>query len=295
MRSTNIFTGILGTAMALGLTACGGGSGSSSDDSGTLSLGLTDAPVDGATSVVVQFDGIEIQPADGERVTFDFDSPRQIDLLDLQGTASTALLEDETVPAGDYAWMRLMVTATQQSPDSYIDLSTGQHSLFIPSGGNTGLKLVQGFTVPANDSANFTIDFDVRKSVHKPGQSGQDYILRPTLRLVDNTEVGHIRGTVDQTAASTEGCSAAAYVYAGADVTPDDEGSDTAPVASALVELDDATGEYTFMVGYLTAGEYTVAWTCDADQDEPDSDDDLTFEANTNATVTADETTEVTF
>ncbi|MCW8195776.1 DUF4382 domain-containing protein [Proteobacteria bacterium 005FR1] len=280
------------------LTGCGGGSSSSDGAStGTLGVSVTDAPVDSASRVMVQFDGIEIQPAAGERITFTFDSPRQIDLLSLQGNNSEPLLDGEQVPAGEYEWMRVMVTGNRTSLESFIELETDgtQHPLWVPSGAQTGLKLVQGFTVPVGGSADFTIDFDLRKSITKPGQSGDAYILKPALRLVNNVEVGTLTGTVPTEAANAEACSPSAYVYAGLDVTADDEGSATSPLTSALISMDEATGNYTFTVGFLSAGDYTVTWTCQADLDDPATDDDILFEASQNVTIVVDQTAEVIF
>lgn len=282
----------------LALTGCGGGSSSDSGPAtGTLGISITDAPVDSANRVMVQFDGIEIKPAGGERLTFTFDSPRQIDLLALQGNHSEPLLDGEQVPAGQYQWMRVMVTGNRQSLESFIELEadSGQHPLWVPSGSETGLKLVQGFTVPVGGSADFTIDFDLRKSITKPGQSGDAYILKPVLRLVNNVEVGTLTGTVDTATASAESCSPAAYVYAGSDVTPDDEGSESSPLTSALISMDDATGEYGFTVGFLSEGDYTLAWTCQADLDDAATDDDMLFEDNVNVSITAGETTNIAF
>lgn len=276
------------------LTGCGGGSSSDSGTStGTLGVSVTDAPVDSAHSVMVQFDGIEIQPADGERLTFTFDSPKQIDLLALQGNNSEPLLDGEQVPAGDYEWMRVMVTGNRTSLESYIELEADgtQHPLWVPSGDQTGLKLVQGFTVPVGGSADFTIDFDLRKSITKSGQSGDAYILTPALRLVNNVEVGTLTGSVDTATASADTCAPSAYVYSGSDVTPDDEGSDTSPLTSALISMDEATGNYTFTVGFLSEGDYTLAWTCQADLDEAATDEDILFEDFVNVSITAGETT----
>jgi hypothetical protein len=286
---------------ATGLVALTGCGGSSSDDStattGTLGIAVTDAPVDSASRVIVQFDGIEIQPASGERLTFNFDTPRQIDLLALQGNNSEPLLDGEQVPAGQYEWMRVMVTGNRTSLESFIELEAdgGQHPLWIPSGSETGLKLVQGFIVPVGGSADFTIDFDLRKSITDPEAAGQPYILKPALRLVNNVEVGTLTGTVDTATASAETCSPAAYVYSGADVTPDDEGSATSPLTSALISMDEATGNYGFTVGFLSAGDYTVAWTCQADADDPATDDDILFEDFVNVSIVANETTDIAF
>ena len=84
-------------------------------------------------------------------------------------------------------------------------------------------------------------------------------------------------------------------MYEGSDVTADDVGSTTEPVASGLVEMSDTTGEFEYRVAFLTTGDYTVAFTCDANDDAADSDDDITFEAQQNVTVEIDQTTTVDF
>lgn len=281
----------------LALGGCNDSDSSSSTPTGTLGVHVTDAPVDGASRVVVQFDGIEIQPANGERLTFNFDEPKTIDLLALQGNNSEPLLTGEEVPAGDYEWIRVMVTGNRQSLESFIEFEAdgGQHALYVPSGSQTGLKLVSGFAVPVGGTADFTIDFDLRKSVVDPGQSGQPYMLKPALRLVDNSQIGSISGIVDSATASSDSCSPAAYVYSGSDVSPDDEGSENSPLTSATISMDESTGEFGFTVGFLSEGDYTVAWTCQADLDAPETEEDILFEDNVNASVVADETTELMF
>jgi len=290
-RSSATFALIAGGAIGLG-----GCFSSSSDDSGSFSLAVTDAPVDDATAVVVEFTGVSIKPADGERVEFTFDQPRSIDLLALQGNDSESLLENEEVPAGDYEWVRLHVNAVNGQMDSFIEFEDGgQHSLFVPSGAQSGLKLVSGFIVPANGSADFTIDFDLRKSIANPQSPTVDYILKPALRLVNNVEVGSITGIVDSTWASDADCAPAVYVYEGHDAVTGSEGSDNAPVTSALVDLNNETGDYEYTVGFLTEGDFTAAFTCEADQDEPEEENDIDFLQTQNTSVTANEATELDF
>lgn len=291
MKRMNIL-GMTAVAASLAIAGCG-----SDDDggTGTMSLDVTDAPVDNATAVTVEFTGVEVKPAEGRSEVFDFDSARSIDLLALQGSDSDSLLADEPLPAGEYNFIKLKVNAAQGQMDSTISLDDGNtHSLFVPSGGQDGLKLVQGFTVPVNGSVDFTVDFDLRKSVSDPESGQVDYILRPALRLVDNTEVGHIAGTVDSATASDSACSPAVYAYEGSDVTPDDVGSSTEPVTTSQVS-DDGSGTFEYELGFLVAGDYTVALTCDADADEADTDDNISFEGSQNATVEADQTTTVDF
>lgn len=251
-----------------------GGSSSSTTAMGTFSLAVTDGPIDSATKVVVEFNGVSIKPAVGEVIEFMFDEPKSIDLLQLQGSLSDGLVSGASVPAGAYEWIRLHVSAEEDTVmDSYLELNDGtQQELRIPSGAETGLKLVSGFTVPAGGSADFTVDFDLRKSITNPGGMPAA-ILKPALRLVDNVQVGSITGTVDADLVNTA-CAdpnlddGSVYVYAGADVTPVDiQGAATDPVITALVNVVD--GEYSYEVGFLVEGDYTVAYTCAAAGDDP--------------------------
>lgn len=295
------------------MTACGGGGSGSSDDgdgTGTLSLGVTDAPVDDADKVVVRFNGVELKPAGGQAFEIMFDQPKDIDLLALQGGNVSPLITNATVPAGEYEWVRLMVTATIDNVlDSYIEIDGSQFELRVPSGAQTGLKLVSGFTVAEGGTANFTIDFDLRKSVVAPPGLDGNFMLKPALRLLDNLSVGTLSGTVDPSiiAAQCVGVeTGSVYVYNGADVVPDDidpevEGEDEEevesddPVASAAVSLDDE-GDYSYVLAFLAAGNYTASYTCDSDDDDPELDDDETeFVGTQNVTITANTTTTANF
>ena len=151
------------------LTGCGGGSDSNLSK---FNLAVTDAPTDGATSVVIEFTGIELKPEGGSPVTYNLESPRQIDLLDFQGTHAASLFSNIDIAAGNYNWMRLKVNAAQQTIDSFIEFEGGEvYSLYVPSGSTSGLQWNQGFTAPANGSVDFTVDLDLKRSIHAQGNS----------------------------------------------------------------------------------------------------------------------------
>lgn len=290
------------------LVACGGsdsdssGTDNSGDSTGSFSLAVTDAAIDSANHVFVEFSGVSIQPVDGDAIEFTFDEAKQIDLLALQGSASQDLVAGAEVPTGDYEWIRLHVNAEADGvSDSYIEMNDGsQLELWVPSGSQTGLKLVSGFTVTTNSGADFTIDFDLRKSVVlPPAQQIGGAILKPALRLIDNTASGTISGSVDGTLLS-EQCTdpatqtGAVYVFSGADATVSDvRGTESDPLTTALV--GEVEGGYGYEVGFLDEGDYTLAYTCGASSDDPEAEDSLTFVGTTTATVEADATTEVNF
>ncbi len=284
-------------AFVLIIGGCGGEE-SAAPEPGTLTLAVTDAPVDFAQRVVVFFAAVEIKPATGE--SFMVDVNDQIDLLALAGGGSEIILDNITLDAGHYNWLRLEVNAVATMMDSFIVLDDGsEHSLFIPSGDETGLKLIGGFDVPAGGNASFTLDFDLRKSVHNPIGLLPDYILRPTLRIIDNgvngDPVGSISGEIGSNLIFNELCTSgnAVYIFSGHDSFIDDvDGIAPDPVDSAVVTLDNATGAWIYMVDNLPIGNYTIAFTCQAGDDDPATDDDILFLGGTfNVTVADGQTT----
>jgi hypothetical protein len=260
----------LGAAVVLlaALAACNG----SSSGTGSLTVGVTDTPVDGLSQVTVAFTGIELMGPDG-MVNYSLQNEASVNLLTLQGTQDFTVLANQSVPAGDYQWMRLDIDPAH----SYVvtDLGT-QYPLSIPSGSETGLKLVSGFTVAQGSLSSFVIDFNLRQSLTEDNQGGTTtYSLTPALRIVNQQEVGQIAGSVSSnldigtTPISATGCDPAVYVYSG---TPSVlEGYDatvsggTMPLTSATLSLDTSTGVYGYTVGFLAPGTYTLTVTCAGD------------------------------
>jgi hypothetical protein len=256
------------------LTACNG-DGISQTES-VLHLNITDAPLTNATKVWLQFTGVEVKPTGSAPQSFMFPTPAGYDLLTLQNGNAATLLGDTTVAAGDYEWVRLILDPVVGS--SYVIDGTGQHALRIPSGAETGLKLVRGFTMPAGGRADFTIDFVLQKSIIAPPGQSPDYLMKPVLRMTNNVEVGTIAGTfAPQSLSAIPACTGKApmvYLYEGGSVTPDDiynptDGSaDTIPLVDPLVvsaaTLNSST-QYTYRVAFVPAGTYTVAFSCNSD------------------------------
>jgi len=277
--------------MLVALVGCGG-----SDDTATLNLAVSDTPVDGATHVMVTFTGVQVKGSTGAAQEFDFSSPKHIDLLAQQGGNSAMLLDGVKIAAGSYEWIRLKVDPTQTT----ITLTDGSvHPLTIPSGDQTGLKLVSGFTAAAGGTMDFTIDFNLRQSVTLAAGT---YILKPALRLVDNLQTGQIMGTVDANLVlggvpiASPACSPAAYVYTGGGVSPVDINTTSAvqPIETASLVLNTTTGSFDYTAAFLAAGTYTVALVCAAG-DSPLTVDSLAFSAPKDATVTAGAVTTVDF
>jgi hypothetical protein len=271
--------------IALLAAACGGDDEAQLDatSTSTLRINLTDAPLTGVTKVWVQFTGVEVKPAGGPAEVFTFSPAKGFDLLTLTHGNAATLLGDTTVDAGNYEWIRLI---PDTAPGAlYVEVAGVRRGIRIPSGFETGLKLVRGFVMPAGGRADFTVDFDVARSLLAPPGQAPDVLMKPVLRIVDNLQVGTLvgsfsSGTLTAQAACT-GVAPVVYVYPGSVTTPDDlfnpqdGSSDTMPNVDPLVTViarPDAAGVYGYRIGFLPVGTYTVAFTCNADDPAIDED-----------------------
>ena len=302
-RQLRLLSGLAGlVVMTLGLAACGGGGSSNMPTmmQPMMRMSVADAPADGASSVVVQFTGVELTGNGGNPVTITFPQPKSIDLVTQSGTASAELF-DQPIPPGSYGQVRLMVNANGNADDSYIDFADGsRHGLIIPSGAQTGLKLVSGFTVPSSGVVDYTVDFDLRKAITCPPGQDPACILKPALRLVDNTTVGNIQGQITSTLPS--GCTPGVYLYAGTVTRPEDMNSsapstDTNQPLASKVPIASSAPPYYYQFTFLTPGTYTVAFTCQAAGDNPDQADAsvvLIPVATTTVTANATQTVNIT-
>jgi hypothetical protein len=301
---------LAGSALALG--ACG----HDQAPIASLSLGLSDAPVDDAQAVVVSIAAVELLDAQGDvaqRIEFDPATP--VDLLQQQGGAQFLLFEDRAIPAGTYPELRLIVASRTTAscsqaladPDhpSYVAVDGVEHPLIVPSGGSAGLRLRGPIVVEDDREARYTIDFDLRKSIVERGRSGC-YNLKPRLRLIDDSTSGAVAGRIDAALLSDAGCTAdpadgsgaAVYVFAGDGIEPDDDdGTAPDPLTTALLTpiVDGGVTTFRYAAGFLPAGTYTVAFSCQAGDDVPaseaGSDDPIAFTGAATVTVEAGATT----
>ena len=268
----------------------------SSNNPTVIDLFVADTPVDGADSVVIDFTGVQLQGSTGAPVEYDFATPMSLDILQHEDDDFNVLLDQQGIVPGHYQWIRLMVDMSKSS----ITLADGsQHPLVIPSGDQTGIKLVSGFDVGSGQETSLTVDFDLRKSI---ALASGTYDFMPAMRLVDNSQVVSMEGFVSNTfligttAVTAPTCDPAAYIYAGGNITPVDINptSKVQPVATATVYLDSFTGNYKYAADFLTPGTYTVALVCAAG-DDPATTDSLSFAEPQTVTLSTDFFTEVDF
>lgn len=267
----NYLVGLIVMALMVALAAgCGGDKSTngeppngSQEETGTLSLYLSDAPIDAANVEGVYITINEIQyNLQGEWMTFeDFEGPQVHNLLELSGGNFT-LLGDLTLPAGQYNQIRFMLDIPEQgskptNPGCYVQFSNvSSQPLFVPSGGQSGYKATGAFQVPVNGTVEITADFDVRKAVTVAGKSGR-YILKPTIRLLVNDEAGKIGGSITNFSSYTN-----IVVFAYEDGSWDESEADDPTGEEArfptAVTSDKMDEDGNYMLAFLAAGTYDL-------------------------------------
>jgi hypothetical protein len=277
MKRIHTSTGMsLLAAGALILAGCGGGG--NGDETGTISFAMTDAPVDEADMVVIAMTEFEFKPVEGPSFRVPVTAAgRELNLLDFTNGESALIIDDEEVPAGDYEWLRIHFD--MQASFVRLEANGATYPLFMPSGAQTGYKLVSGFTVPVNRAVSYILDFDLRKSLISPpglrGPSGEPrtFLLKPTVRIMNVEETGGVFGVVaddllfeapGNDAVCAEGGGNAVYAFEGLGVDP----LEAAPLVTDIVEFDNATGDSEYHLMYLLPGDYTLAFTCSASADD---------------------------
>jgi hypothetical protein len=213
---------------------CNGGDSSSGQNdisgqgTGTLALSLTDAPADGLQAVYITIKDVKVcvaaDEADiGDNLDTADDECRweviaernaTYNLLELVNGVTETLGVAE-LPAGTYHQMRLMIGAElgndEESVKSFnilgeehpyanylIDKDGRAQHLKVPSGVQSGVKLVHAFEIDENKYTELILDFDAHRSIVKAGKK-DNYILKPTVRVVDTRHMAKLSGMVTDT------------------------------------------------------------------------------------------------
>lgn len=292
------------------LAACGGSSNATPSTTGTLSLSLTDATLYQYQAVYVTIDEVSVHvgatmtggttgmgPADDGGGEWKIvPTPKQtVNLLELVNGVLLELGLTE-LEAGHYTQLRLLIGGTPDSGQNVfgnphpfanyiIDENDVAHSLKVPSGMQSGIKLVRGFDIYAGEITELILDFDAAKSVVKAGNSGK-WLLKPTIKVLDTRQYAVINGTV----ADAVGLLPDALVSAQTTESALDEATQVNSVATTI---SDDFGEYVLLVN---PGAYNLVAFADGydpacTQVEPTSDADWTehillVASSTGATLT---------
>jgi hypothetical protein len=229
-----------------GLAAGCGSSGSSSGSTGSLSVRLADAPMEGVQEVNITFTKIEANgPAGWQTLwTTPADKPEgeTVNLLTLVRT--DRLLAANPVPAGHYNQVRFLITGA-----SLVDDNGNKVGVTVPSGLQTGVKVNVNCDVLPGGSTALLCDFNVARSFHETPPGSGSYMLQPVIKTAVQLLSGTIIGTVTMDG-TTPAVGATVKVYpANAAVQTDDT-----MVNSTVCWSEDGY----FKVWALEAGTYDV-------------------------------------
>ncbi len=232
---------VLGAAVVLASAGCGDNSSSS----GTLGVSLTDSPACGFDAVNVTVSKVRVHAsssaADNDAGWTDIAVNRKINLLNLSNGVLDKLGE-VPLSAGSYTQLRLVLDPNTGAglANSVVPTGGTETALITPSAVQSGIKLVNEFTVAAGQRVDLLLDFDACKSIVKRGNGS--YALKPVVKTIPFVLNG-IDGFVDT-----------ALLGSGVTVTAQQNGAivrATTPNAT--------TGE--FFLARLPVGSYDVVLT----------------------------------
>ena len=257
--------------MFLPLVACGGGgsgsSGGSSGGTGTLELGLTDAFSDDYQALYITVAEVQVKKQEQPEVEAGWVTvvtpEHTYNILELVNGAIASLGVGE-LEAGQYGQVRLILGELPESqeinilgaPHPYanyvIDSEDNTRELKVPSGYQSGLKIVKGFTIAVSGATELILDFDAARSVVQAGKSGK-YLLKPTIKVLETRDNSVVGLVVDGTG-PVAGASISAQIYDPSAADP----MDHVIVEAATVSSE--TGGYTL---FLPPDIYNIVVTKD--------------------------------
>ena len=244
---------------------------------GRLSADLaTDPPADPEINQVrISLRGLEFRKSDGGTATLEFRAGEPVDLLDLREGDPMRLFTGEQLPAGQYTGVRLLF---DEGEDGTVVSTNGDVFPLLLSDGPFAQV---DFTVQDDESSRelLTLTLDLRQSL-RFDDVDDEHTLTPVLRTVRTDEAAQVQGAVNAScpAGTSLILGGAVYAFAGADGTPDDlDGAAAEPYATTSVVLDSDSGQFSYALRFLPAGDYTLALSCRGNEDELGTDDNLEF------------------
>jgi len=258
-------------ALSLVLQSCGGegSSPAGGGGTGTLELSLTDAASNDYQAVYVTIAEVQVNKqneGNGETGWATIMRPAQTyNLLELVNGV-TAVLGVGELDAGRYGQMRLILGQLPETPEMNIleephpyanYLIDGENTaieLKVPSGYQTGIKIVKGFTIEPSQATELILDFDAAKSVVQAGKSGK-WLLKPTIKVLETVDMENsVSGVVDDTTQPIQGALVSAQIHDPDALDAKDE---------VIVESTTMTSAEGYYKLYLPRDMYNIVATMD--------------------------------
>lgn len=205
------------------LAACGGSSGSTDESiskTGTLSVAMVDATTDEYKAVYVTVARVDVHRGDNtdgswKTVAEPYGTYNLLDLIN----GVRAELGQGLLSVGNYTQLRMIIA---DAPDEGVNLLNRAHPYAnyiitaddeeikldkIPSGAQTGIKIVGGFDINENQTTELILDFDAHRSIVRAGVKEKNikYLLKPTIKILETREAAIVAGAVTDTLAGALG------------------------------------------------------------------------------------------
>ncbi|MCB0395947.1 MAG: DUF4382 domain-containing protein [Flavobacteriales bacterium] len=150
------------------------------ESSGRLQIRLTDAPVN-YDAVWVEIERVDIHLVSdqngGEWIELPTESGKY-DLLELQNGIDTPLVDVSNLPAGKITQLRMILGSNNE-----LDINGTLTPMKVPSGSQTGIKVVGKMELDPNQTLVVRLDFDAGASVVDQGSG--EYHLKPVIKVLE--------------------------------------------------------------------------------------------------------------
>lgn len=203
------------------------------DTASSVSVGITDAPID-LDSLVLRVTEISVR-SDSGSFKIIYSGSQSFNLLDFKN-GSVKIFGNGDLEGSQVTEVRLKVDK------AYAVKGAAKINITVPSGASSGLKLkVKNGAIEPGIGYTVVIDFDANRSLVKKGKLiSNGFNLKPVVRAFMKSTTGNLSGTLS-------GWSNAPIIYA-------ISGTDTMATA-----LPDNSGNFT--VHFLDPGNYSLAVT----------------------------------
>lgn len=177
---------VLAGALALGLSACGGGDGgdgtpssTSGGSRGQVALMVTDAPSDDFAHINVTVTSVQLLGEDGTQAQTLYSGEKTFDLLAMHSHAELFGLTE--IPAGRYEKIRLTVTDVELVREDANGAVVERIHPKLPANGKLDLNPRGAIDVNADETLLLQLDMDAKKSIHIVETGKGEYRFRPVV------------------------------------------------------------------------------------------------------------------
>lgn len=237
--------------------------------------------------LTLKVDRIEFLHSDGNTQSFDLDETLS---FDSNGLSSTNLLSGESLREGVYTEVRLRVIADDSSYDD--DGDSGTDPLEISGSTITAVADNRTFRMRADDTESLTLHLASYASLPLADADSTVQDFEPVMQLIRTDFAYALSVTLNAESALATYCADQVsrlprlYLFDTDDSSANDDldgGSDDAQRVVMVTTANSSIADRIWTLPRVAKGEYRIALSCD--DDDPASDEDITFFCAADITV----------